>query len=146
MTLPKYSLRLDAHFEVDSRHVNFCCYAWQQEAKCLVIGLLMTNFCHKSHLTLGYIIVPLSYTSVFWIIWPVEAAVWLNKNIQSFFTHWGWVVHISFSKLTIVGWDNDLWPGRCQPIIWTNAGILLIGLLGTNFNESLIKIHTFSLK
>ena len=31
-----------------------------------------------------------------------------------------------------------------QVIIWTNAGILLIGPLGTNFSEILIKIHTFS--
>ena len=33
-----------------------------------------------------------------------------------------------------------------QAIIWTNAGILLIGPLGTNFSEILIKIYTFSLK
>ena len=31
-----------------------------------------------------------------------------------------------------------------QAIIWTHAGIVLIGTLGTNFNENLIKIHTFS--
>ena len=30
--------------------------------------------------------------------------------------------------------------------IWTNAGILLIRPLGTNFSEILIKIHTFSFK
>ena len=28
-------------------------------------------------------------------------------------------------------------------IIWTNAGILLIGTLETNFNEILSEIHTF---
>ena len=33
-----------------------------------------------------------------------------------------------------------------QAIIWTNAGILLIGPLGTNFSEILIKILTFSFK
>ena len=38
------------------------------------------------------------------------------------------------------------WPSLVQIIIWTNAGILLIGPLGTNFNEILIKIHTFSFK
>ena len=32
---------------------------------------------------------------------------------------------------------------RCQAIIWTNTGVLLIGPLGTNFNEILIKSHTF---
>ena len=35
-------------------------------------------------------------------------------------------------------------PGRRQAIIWTNAGILLIGHLGTNFSEILIEIHIFS--
>ena len=29
-------------------------------------------------------------------------------------------------------------------IFWTNAGILLIVPLGTNFNEILSEIHTFS--
>ena len=58
-------------------------------------------------------------------------------------THWGRVTHICVSKLTIIGSDNGLSPGRCQAIIWTNAGILLIGPLGTKFNEISIKIHTF---
>ena len=61
-------------------------------------------------------------------------------------THWGWVTHICVSKETIIGSDNGLSPGRRQAIIWTNAGILLIGPLGTNFNEISIKIHTFSFK
>ena len=61
-------------------------------------------------------------------------------------THWGRVTHIGVSKLTIIGSDNGLSPGRRQAIIWTNAGILLIGLLGTNFNEIFIEIHTFSFK
>ena len=37
-------------------------------------------------------------------------------------------------------------PGRCHAIIWTNAGILLIGPLGTNFSEILNEIDTFSFK
>ena len=37
-------------------------------------------------------------------------------------------------------------PGRHQAIIWTNAGILLIRPLGTNFNKILIENHVFSLK
>ena len=59
-------------------------------------------------------------------------------------THWGRVTHICVSKLTIIGSDNGLSPGRRQAIIWTNAGILLIGPLGTNFSEILIEIYTFS--
>ena len=50
------------------------------------------------------------------------------------------------SKLTVIGSDNGLSPGRRQAIIWTNTGILLIGPLGTNFNEIFIEIHTFSFK
>ena len=59
-------------------------------------------------------------------------------------THWGRVTHICVGKLTIIASDNGLSPGQRQAIIWTNAGILLIGPLGTNFNEILIGIHTFS--
>ena len=61
-------------------------------------------------------------------------------------THWGRVTHICVSELTINGSDNGLSPGRRQAIIWTNAGILLIGAFGTNVSEILIKICTFSLK
>ena len=61
-------------------------------------------------------------------------------------THWGRVTHICVSKLTIIASDNGLSPGRRQAIIWTNAGILLIGPLGTNFSEVLIKIHNYSFK
>ena len=53
---------------------------------------------------------------------------------------------LCISKLTIIGSDNGLLPGQCQAIIWTNAGILLIGPLGTNFSEILIEIHTFPFK
>ena len=48
-------------------------------------------------------------------------------------THWGRVTHICVSERTIISSDNGLSPGRRQAIIWTNAGILLIGPLGTNF-------------
>ena len=61
-------------------------------------------------------------------------------------THWGRATHICVGKLTTVGSDNGLSPGRRQAVIWTNAGILLIGPLGTNFSEILIGIQTFSLK
>ena len=44
-------------------------------------------------------------------------------------THWSRVTHIYVSTLTIIGSDICLSPGRHQAIIWTNAGILLIGPL-----------------
>ena len=56
------------------------------------------------------------------------------------------MTHICVSKLTIIGSDNGLSPGRRQAIIWTNALILLIGPIGTNFSEILIEILTFSFK
>ena len=62
----------------------------------------------------------------------------------SLLTHWGRVTHICVGKLTQIGSDNGLSPGRRQAIIWTNAGILLIRPLGTNFSERLIVKHTFS--
>ena len=61
-------------------------------------------------------------------------------------THWGRVMHICVSKLTIIGSDNGLSPGRRQAIIWTNAGVLQIGPWETNFSEILIKIYTFLFK
>ena len=59
-------------------------------------------------------------------------------------THWGRVTHICVSKLTIIGSDNGLSPGRRQAIIWINAEILLIRPWWTNFNEMSIEILTFS--
>ena len=53
---------------------------------------------------------------------------------------------ICVGKLTSIGPDNGLSPGRCQAIIWTNAGILLIEPLGTNFRQILIAIQIFSFK
>ena len=54
------------------------------------------------------------------------------------------MTHICVGNLTIIGSDNGLSPGRRQAIIWTNAGILLIWHLRTNFSEILIEIGTFS--
>ena len=61
-------------------------------------------------------------------------------------TRWGRVTQIYVSELTIIGSDNGLLPGRHQAIIWTNARILVIGPLGTNISEILIKTDTSSFK
>ena len=50
--------------------------------------------------------------------------------------------HISVGKLTIIGSDNGLSPGRRQAIIWTNVGILLI----SEIREILIKFKKMPLK
>ena len=61
-------------------------------------------------------------------------------------THWGRMMHICVSKLTIICSDNGLTPDQHQAIIWTNTGILLIGPLGTNFSEILIDTYTLLFK
>ena len=43
----------------------------------------------------------------------------------------------------MIGSDGGLSPGWHQAIIWTNAGILLIGTLGTNFSKIWIKYIFF---
>ena len=60
--------------------------------------------------------------------------------------HWVPVTHVCVSKTTIIGSDNGLSPGRRQAIICTDAEILLIEPLETNFNEMLFETHTFSFK
>ena len=42
-------------------------------------------------------------------------------------TLWGRLTHIWVNKLTIIGSDNGLSPGRRQAIIWTNSDLLSIG-------------------
>ena len=56
------------------------------------------------------------------------------------------MTHIRVGKLTNIGSDNGLSPGRHQAIIWTNVGKLLIGPLGTNFSEIWTGIETFSFR
>ena len=69
-------------------------------------------------------------------LWEILPYTLLGK-----LTHWGRVTHICVNKPTIIGSDNGLSPGRRQAIIWTNAGIMLIRPLGTNFSEILILIQ-----
>ena len=59
-------------------------------------------------------------------------------------TYWGLVTH-KWVQI-IIGSDNGLSPDRRQAINWTNAGILLIGRLGTNVSKILIEIHISSFK
>ena len=44
-------------------------------------------------------------------------------------------------KQTGISSGNSLAPVRRQAIIWTDAGLLLLGPLGTNFSEIRIKIQ-----
>ena len=74
--------------------------------------------------------------------------IWITcqKTLKQLSTHWGRVTHICVGNLTIIDSDNGLSPCRSQAIIWINAGLLLIGALGTNFSEIKIEISAFSFK
>ena len=80
--------------------------------------------------------------------WSWKCSSWSSLPMSIRFsvhsTHWGRVTHICVSKLTTIGSDNGLSPERRQANIWTNAGILLIGTLGTHFSEILSEIQTLS--
>ena len=76
----------------------------------------------------------------------IRAGHTTHKVTCQLLTHWGRVTHKCVSKLAIIGSDNGFSPHRRQAIIWTNAGLLLIGPLGTNFSEILIEILTCSFK
>ena len=87
----------------------------------------------------------LCFVAFWW--WGVGKCVW-TILFCLMLTHWGQVMHIYVSKLTIIGSNNGLVSGQHQAIIWTNAGILLIWtlLVGTNFSGISSEIHTFSFK
>ena len=88
------------------------------------------------------------HTAILTII-SAEFLIWTDACRRAFvhaFTHWGRVTHICVGNLAIIGSDNGLSPGRRQAIIWTDAGILLIGPLETNFSEMWIGIQTFPLR
>ena len=70
-------------------------------------------------------------------------AYWWEIHLRVILTHWGRETHICVSKLNITGSDNGLSPGRRQAIIWTNAGLLSIGPLGTNFSEISIGVQAY---
>ena len=50
------------------------------------------------------------------------------------------------TKLTMIGSDNDLLPGRRQAIIWTNAGVILIGRLGNKLQWNLDRSRYISIQ
>ena len=64
-----------------------------------------------------------------------------STNADLSLTHGGRVTHVCVGKLTIIGSDNGLSPGRHQAIIWTNAGILLNGENLWNSTQNIFPIH-----
>ena len=89
------------------------------------------------------------YSGLFCLCIPALSINQSSENvcyIHRELSHWGRMMYIYVSNLTIIASDNGLSPGQLQAIIWTNSGISLIGPLGTNFSEILIEIHLFSFK
>ena len=64
----------------------------------------------------------------------------VRDNFRIDLTHWDQMT--IETKLVIICSNNDLSSGRHQVIILTNAGILLIGPLGTNFSEIHFKMSS----
>ena len=95
-------------------------------------GWIFTSHCFMWMALWWDLIARCSYS---WIQKKIAAIWWTTCSKVFSLTHWGRVTHICVGKLTIIGSDNGLSPGRRQAIIWTNAGILLIGPLETNFQQ-----------
>ena len=79
-------------------------------------------------------------------LWRILSTSANHNKVKWALSHWGRVTHICVSKIIIIASDNGLSLSRRQAIIWTNAGILLIEHLGTNFSEIVIEIHIFPFK
>ena len=85
---------------------------------------------------------------------PIHAYSWgINQHwsrkrfgTQQLPRHYGRETHICVSKLGAIDSDNGLSPVRCQVIIWTNAGLILIGPLGSYLSEIVIKAILFKKK
>ena len=67
----------------------------------------------------------------------ISECIKFESHIEYYFdylislTHWSRVTYICVDDITIIGSYNGLSPYRRQAIIWTNAGILFTGPLGT---------------
>ena len=81
-----------------------------------------------------------SFMTMIMTIWWPSSGVWIYQIVT------GVTSVVGVPSTHLVGSDNGLSPERCQAIIWTNAGIWLMGPRGTNFSEILIEIHLFSFK
>ena len=115
-------------------HITYMCSTWISVSS---VDFVSTYCFHNTSIFLACVVAQHIFLLSTWNL--VSATIF-------YLTHWGRVTHICVCKLTIIGSDNGLSPYRRQAIIWTNAGLLLIGPLGTNFSEILIEILKFSFK
>ena len=84
-----------------------------------------------------------SLTEIITLLVKLQPYLGLRNSMTFWFegdlTHWGRVTHMCVSRLTTIGSYNGLSPDRRQAIIWNNAGILLVGPLGTKLQWKLYK-------
>ena len=90
--------------------------------------------CHRTHYD---VIVMTSVDKM--IIFCIPEFLWLRIVLLQ---HQTWVMYIYVHKLGHHS-GNDCLPGQHQDIIWSNDGLLLIGLLETMHREILIKMQQF---
>ena len=138
-----FSLILCWWFEIqDLRTYNF--FDWISNTDCLQTGHWVRVDHHIMMDWVHVLVIVQCQTDGCSLSCKDGAVVW--QSFGQLAAGWGRVTHICVGNQTIIGSDNGLSPGRRQAIIWTNAGILLIGPQGTNFNEILIEIPSFSFK
>ena len=144
----KFSFEINPSILVNDAHASNCEVNKAMSPRKLKIFLF--QFLHNPwHLLVLHCIERMAcrkHGGVYWVRDPKSVSSIGNYIHCTRLTHWGWVMYICVSKLTIIGSDNGLSPGRHQAIIWSNAGILLSEPLGANFSEILIEIYTFSFK
>ena len=92
-------------------------------------------------------LIALTRASGFKFLWLSDSHVilFLIFSFQAL-THWGQKTLICVGNQTIVVSSNGLAPGRHQAIIWTNAGPLWSGPLGTNSVKFQLKFTYFHLR
>ena len=121
---------------------------------CLLLKFLKKKPCNFGVLILHWVLISLSYDIITLssnIITGSSAIIMLSSKYDTNMS-WNPFFVFKFCKCSSEMVEiktylyNGLSPGRSQAIIWTNTGILLTRPQETNFNEILIKMHTFSFK
>ena len=142
---------VEANFPPASAHVHSP-YVWtylkpfSSEHILTDIHLTLISMLNEGSILLQYIIPQWPFSGFPYILYIKSLTEKYQTTHKLWLNHWGRVTHICVRNQAIIGSDNGLSPGRRQAIIWTNAGILLIRPLETNFSEIAILIYTFPFK
>ena len=105
-----------------------CQAHYQKELMLRVLANDSAGFKQKKCLPRWYQASSKSMSYVWHICLQTTGSFMDNAQFLVMLSHWNRVKHICVSKIIIIGSDNGLSPARRRCIIWTNAGILLIGI------------------